>query len=73
MHEHPADARHCSDQERDAFNRISAGEDASNFDKQIIDSLIEKGLLSEHEGNIYPPAIVWSQWEQYNKEHSNAA
>jgi hypothetical protein len=73
MHEHPAVARHCTEQERDVFDRISNGEDASIFDEQVIQALVEKGLLTNHDGSIYPPAIVWSQWSQFVKEQQSAA
>jgi hypothetical protein len=53
----------CSEQELAALKLLSEGVPSRTLEPDLIQSLVDKNLLEEYQGEYIFPALVWSRWQ----------
>ena len=55
-------------QELEVLDGIAEGQPVSNFDLDVVKSLVQKQALEDFQGSLIVPILVMHRWEQYKKE-----
>jgi hypothetical protein len=58
----------CSEEELEALQSLAEDSDFSKIKPEIIQSLVEKYLIEEYEGNYIIPALVWYRWQKFQQK-----